>query len=202
MKKVGVIGGTFDPIHFGHLILAEQARDGAGLEKVIFMPAKMSPYKINRQCASEQHRYKMIALAIDGNEGFEVSDMELCGSEISYTIHTLEALQNQLGKEYQLHFICGTDAFLGMGGWRKIDELLRKFPLIIGARPRYKDKSRDELIRHFEAEYGARIQTVHMPKIDISSSDIKQRIRERRSIRYLLPEKVADYIESNNLYFE
>jgi nicotinate-nucleotide adenylyltransferase len=200
MKKVGLIGGTFDPIHFGHLILAEQARDGAGLEKVIFMPAKVSPYKINRQCASEQHRYNMAALAIEGNAGFDVSDMEICGSEISYTIHTLESCQRQLGHGYQLHFICGTDAFLGMEGWRNIEELLRNFPLIVGSRPRYKDKARDEMIRRFTAEYGARIEKVHMPKIDISSTDIKKRIRENRSIRYLLPEKVADYIEANSLY--
>jgi nicotinate-nucleotide adenylyltransferase len=105
-----------------------------------------------------------------------------------------------LGQEFQLHFICGTDAFLGMEGWHKIEELLKSFPLIVGSRPRYKDKARDELIRRFTAEYGARIQKVHMPKIDISSTDIKKRIRENRSIRYLLPERVADYIESNNLY--
>ncbi|NLT47766.1 MAG: nicotinate-nucleotide adenylyltransferase [Clostridiales bacterium] len=200
MKKIGLMGGTFDPIHFGHLILAEQARDGAGLDKVIFMPAKMSPYKTEQECVSEQHRYNMTSLAIRGNPGFTVSDMELCGPEISYTIHTLEALQQQFGREYQLHFICGTDAFLGMEGWRNVEGILRNFPIIVGSRPRYKDRARDDMIRHFIAKYGARIQKVHMPKIDISSSDIKKRIKEKSSIRYLLPESVINYIESNELY--
>ena len=200
MKKIGLIGGTFDPIHLGHLILAEQARDGADLEKVIFMPAKMSPFKTEQRSVSERHRYSMASLAIGGNPGFEVSDMEICGPEISYTIYTLEACQRRLGEEYQVYFICGTDAFLGMENWRNMEALLRNFPLIVGSRPRYRDRARDEMIRRFTAEYGARIQKVHMPKIDISSSDIKKRISEGRSIRYLLPEAVADYIESNGLY--
>ncbi len=200
MKKIGLIGGTFDPIHFGHLILAEQAKDGAGLDRVIFMPAKTSPYKIEQRSASEEHRYNMTALAIEGNPGFEISDAEIRGPEISYTIDTLEACQCRLGCECQLYFICGTDAFLGMEGWKNSEDLLRKFPLIVGSRPRYKDRARDEMIRHLTAEYGTSIQKVHMPKIDISSTDIKKRIGEGRSIRYLLPEAVADYIAANDLY--
>ena len=200
MRKIGLMGGTFDPIHFGHLILAEQARDGAGLNKVIFMPAKMSPYKAEQECVSGQHRYNMTSLAIRENPGFTVSDLELCGPDISYTIHTLEALRLQLGKEYQLHFICGTDAFLGMEGWRNVEGILRDYPIIVGSRPRYKDRARDDMIRHLTAKYGARVEKVHMPKIDISSTEVKKRILENKSIRYLLPQSVMDYIESNDLY--
>lgn len=200
MKKIGLIGGTFDPIHFGHLILAEQARVEAGLSQVIFMPAKTSPYKICKKCAEEDHRYKMVVLATQSNPNFTVSDMELKGPLISYTIDTLRACQGQLGPDYQLYFICGTDAFIGMEGWKNKESLLRDFPLIVGARPRYRDKARDEMIVKVEREYDAKVHKVHMPKIDISSTDIKDRIVNKRSARYMLPESVIDYIDEKGLY--
>lgn len=200
MRKIGLMGGTFDPVHFGHLILAEQAREEANLEQVIFMPAKTSPYKICYQCVSEEHRFNMVSLAIKRNPGFSISDMELKGPEISYTFDTLEALQVQLGEDCLLHFICGTDAFIGMGGWKNKDRLLQNYPIIVGARPRYRDRARDEMIKKVTSEYGSRVQKVHMPKIDISSTDIKDRIARERSIRYMLPEVVINYIEANGLY--
>ncbi len=200
MKKIGLIGGTFDPIHFGHLILAEQARVEAGLDEVIFMPAKKSPYKIIRQCVEDKHRFNMVSMAIRDNPNFSVSDMELCGPDISYTIDTLEALKEKLGNAADLYFICGTDAFLGMEGWKNKDGILKNFPIIVGSRPRYKDRARDEMIKRMTVEYGARIHRVHMPKIDISSSEIKMRISEDKSIRYLLPSDVISYIEDNGLY--
>ncbi|HZK01879.1 MAG TPA: hypothetical protein VFC96_03350, partial [Anaerovoracaceae bacterium] len=98
------------------------------------------------------------------------------------------------------HFICGTDAFIGMSGWKNKERLLQNYPIIVGARPRYRDKARDDMISKVTAEYGACVQRVHMPKIDISSTDIKERITKKRSIRYMLPEAVRMYIESNGLY--
>jgi nicotinate-nucleotide adenylyltransferase len=200
MKRIGLMGGTFDPIHYGHLILAEQARDGANLDEVIFMPAKMSPYKINCSCTGEKHRYNMVSLAISGNHGFSISDMEICGSEISYTADTLNALKDLLGSDTKLHFICGTDAFIGMGGWKNKEGIFKNYPIIVGSRPKYKDRSRDEMIDAITSEYGAEVVKVHMPKIDISSSEIKKRLAENVSVRYLLPDVVMEYIRENNLY--
>ena len=200
MKKIGLIGGTFNPIHYGHLILAEQARIGEGLSEVIFMPAKSSPYKMHCECAGEWHRYSMVSLAIESNPFFSVSDLEINGPEVSYTIDTLRSCKELLGEGSKLYFICGTDAFLGMEGWKNIDGIFMNFPLIVGSRPRYKDRARDEMIRRVREKYGAEVHKVHMPKIDISSSEIKNRIRDGKSIRYLLPENVSDYIETNKLY--
>lgn len=200
MKKIGIIGGTFDPIHFGHLILAEQARDGAKLDQVIFIPARMSPYKTDKKITDDMHRYEMVKKAICGNSGFVSSDMELKGPEISYTIKTLEKCKEKYGKEAEIYFICGTDAFLGIEGWLDSDLILKNFPLIVGSRPRYKDKARDELIERFCNAFGSRIMKVHMPKIDISSTGIKKRIKEGRSIKYLLPPEVEEYIHENCLY--
>lgn len=200
MKKIGLIGGTFDPIHFGHLILAEQARVEEGLDQVVFMPAKTSPYKVCKKCAEEDHRYKMVVLATKSNPHFTVSDLELKGPSISYTIDTLRACQDIFGPNHQLYFICGTDAFIGMEGWKNKESLLSDFPLIVGSRPRYRDKARDDMIEKVEREYGARVHKVHMPRIDISSTDIKDKIANKRSIRYMLPEAVMDYIEDMGLY--
>lgn len=200
MENIGLIGGTFDPIHFGHLILADQARTEAGLDCVIFMPAKTSPYKVSRKCVSEKQRYKMVSIAIEDNPDFEVSDLELKGEDISYTYETLMKLQAQLGPGKQIHFICGTDAFIGMGGWKNREKLLAGFPIIVGSRPRYRDRARDDMIEIFSKEYGARIQRIHMPKIDISSTDIKSRLLANRSIRYMVPQPVLKYIQSQDLY--
>jgi nicotinate-nucleotide adenylyltransferase len=200
MKNIGLIGGTFDPIHFGHLILAEQAKEEACLEQVIFMPAKVSPYKVNSRCVSEDHRFNMVSLAIADNDRFSVSDLEICGPRISYTIDTLEAMQLEFGSNYRINFICGTDAFIGMYGWKNKDSLLRKFPLIVGSRPGYRDRARDEMIKKVSSEYGATVQKVHMPKIEISSTDIKQRIKDGRSILYMMPKAVIEYIGSHGLY--
>ena len=200
MEKIGLLGGTFDPIHFGHLILAEQAKIEAVLDHVVFMPAKSSPYKVRQKCGSDHHRYNMVSAAIKGNPGFSVSNLELCGGEISYTYDTLRALQQQLGLGCCIHFICGTDAFIGMEGWKNKDKLLGNFPIIVGARPRYRDKARDAMITKFSYEYGAKVQKIHMPKIDISSTDIKNRLAAGKSIRYMVPEDVMNYIQTEKLY--
>lgn len=200
MEKIGLLGGTFDPIHFGHLILAEQARIEATLDQVIFMPAKSSPYKVKQKRGSDNHRYNMILAAIKGNQGFSVSNLELTGGEISYTYDTLRTLQKQLDPGCCIHFICGTDAFIGMEGWKNKDKLLENFPIIVGARPRYRDRARDSMIKKFANEHGAKVQKIHMPKIDISSTDIKNRLAAGRSIRYMVPDDVINYIQTEKLY--
>lgn len=200
MKKIGIMGGTFNPIHYGHLILAEQARDGVNLDQVIFIPAKMSPFKINQITASEQHRYTMVKLAIEKNKRFTLSDIELKGPEISYTVQTLKACRDLFNEDVKIYFICGTDSFLSMESWREAKTIFNNFSLIVGSRPRYRDKARDIMIKHLESTYHTEIQKIHMPKIDISSTEIKKRIREDRSIKYLVPSCVEEYIYGNNLY--
>jgi nicotinate-nucleotide adenylyltransferase len=200
MRKIGVIGGTFDPIHYGHLLLAEQAREGAQLEKVIFIPTHVSPFKIDQPPATAEHRLEMVRLAIEGNHNFEASDIELKDTGVSYTVRTLEACQASMGDRVNLYFITGTDSFLSMERWKDAENIFRKFSLIVGSRPRYKDKARNKLAQSLTERYGTEIVNIYMPKIDISSTDIKERIASGRSIRYLLPENVARYIDEKRLY--
>lgn len=200
MKRIGILGGTFDPIHQGHLILAEQAGDGANLDQVVFMPARLSPFKINTKIASQTHRYAMVQAAIEGNGRFSLSDIELKGPEVSYTIDTLLACQRHYGPDSEICFLCGTDSFLSMESWKNAQSLFRDFTIIVGSRPRYKDRARDILIKKLCIEYNAKIEKILMPKIDISSTGIKKRLEEGRSIKYLVPAAVEQYIYEHGLY--
>lgn len=200
MERIGIFGGTFDPVHYGHLILAEQARDGVKLDRIIFVPAKSSPFKQGKGKVSGNVRREMVDMAILGNPDFSSSDLELNGPNISYTIHTLEAFRKELGPDSSIHFICGTDAFLSIESWLEADSILRNFPLIVGGRPKYKDLAREQLIRKLKESHSAQIEQVFMPKIDISSTDIKSRVRQGKSIKYLVPPAVEDYIHQKELY--
>lgn len=199
-KKIGVFGGTFDPIHTGHLILAEQAREESGLDEIIFMPAKHSPYKVFKRTTPGEDRYKMVALAIEDNETFKVSDLELNGPEISYTVDTLDKLRELHEPDDILYFICGTDAFMGMSGWKNRERLLDEYRIVVGTRPGYMEKEIDDAILQLTENYGANIKKVAMPKLEISSTDIKKRLEKDTSIRYLVPDKVLAYIKEKQLY--
>lgn len=200
MKKVGILGGTFDPVHYGHLILAEQARSEASLNSVIFMPAMVQPFKLNIKSAEGDHRYAMLQEATAGNPQFSVSRKELDSPEISYTINTLEECRAEFGADREIYFIIGTDAFLSLEKWYAAKDLLEGFAFIIGTRPGYKEEERKALTTRLREQYGTKIVEIHNPEIEISSTDIKNRIREGKSIKYLVPERVEDYIYRNGLY--
>ncbi|HWQ79701.1 MAG TPA: nicotinate-nucleotide adenylyltransferase [Anaerovoracaceae bacterium] len=202
MKKIGILGGTFDPVHYGHLILAEQARAEVGLEQVIFMPAKVQPFKLNVKITGEEHRYAMLLEAIKGNAFFSVSRKELDTPGVSFTINTLQDLRAEFGVYTELCFIAGTDAFLSLENWYSAEDLLEGFTFIIGMRPGYKEQELKALITRMKAQYGTRIVEINNSEVEISSTDIKNRIREGKSIKYLLPESVEEYIHKNGLYRE
>lgn len=202
MKKIGILGGTFDPVHNGHLILAEQARTDAGLDQVIFMPAMVQPFKLNVKTAEGEHRYAMLQAAIAGNPYFSVSRKELDSPEISYTIHTLNECRAELGSDTEIYFIIGTDAFLNLEKWYAAEELLEGFCFAVGARPGYKEQELKVLFGRLKEKFGTKIVEINNPEVEISSTDIKERIREGKSIKYLVPESVEDYIYRNGLYRE
>lgn len=200
MKKVGIIGGTFDPVHYGHLILAEQSRTEASLDYVIFMPAMVQPFKLNMKSAEGEHRYAMLQEAIAGNPHFSVSRKELDSPEISYTINTLKECRAEFGADTEIYFIIGTDAFLSLEKWYAAEDLLEGFSFVIGTRPGHREEERKALVSRLREQYGTKIVEIHNPEIEISSTDIKSRIREGKSIKYLVPERVEDYIYRNGLY--
>lgn len=202
MKKIGIIGGTFDPVHYGHLILAEQARVEASLDQVIFMPAMVQPFKLNAKITDGSHRYAMLQEAVAGNPYFSVSRMELDKPEVSYTIHTLNDCREDFGADAELYFIIGTDAFLNLEKWYAAEDLLTDFSFVVGTRPGYKEQELNALIQRLQNQYSAEIIEINNSEVEISSTDIKNRVRAGKSIKYLVPDGVEAYIRKYMLYRE
>ncbi len=198
--RIGILGGSFDPIHTGHLILAEEALVQANLDQILFMPAKVSPFKQNQEVTSEFHRLEMVKRAIKDNARFQVSEYELKGEQVSYTIHTLRGLKYLIGEVHNLSFIMGTDAFLDIEKWYCSKELLTEFSFVIGSRPGYKEDLLLNTVDSLENRYSCNLQKIRNRLIEISSSEIKESRKEGKSIKYLVPKEVEEYIIAQNLY--
>ncbi|NMA55144.1 MAG: nicotinate-nucleotide adenylyltransferase [Firmicutes bacterium] len=195
--RLGIMGGTFDPIHYGHLVTAEAARDAFGLDKVLFVPNKLPPHKKDYQVSGAKHRYLMVVLATITNRFFEASRIELDRGGISYTIDTLRSLRSVYGSEVELYFISGADAILDLLGWKDVDELMALCYFIAATRPGY--RLSEQLLR-LQNEYPSRVFFVEVPALAISSTDIRRRVKLGKSIKYLLPEPVEYYLRKNKLY--
>ncbi len=200
MIKIGIFGGSFDPVHYGHLLLAEQARCMLQLNRVIFVPAKISPFKLNTVPTRGEDRYHMLRKAIAHNPYFFVSDYELKKDTVSYTIETLRFLKKEWGEEAELYFITGTDAFLSIMDWACAEELLTEFSFLVGNRPGYQQEALDHILAEVRRRYKTKVERVEMPQVDISSTDIKERFCQGRSVKYLLPDAVAEYALLHQLY--
>ncbi len=198
--KIGIFGGSFNPIHFGHLILAEHAADAAGLDKVILVPAFESPFKSGTGGAGSFHNLTMTRIAAEGNDRFEVSSIEVDKQKMSYTVDTMRELSEELAPETSLSFIMGGDSFLSLEKWKGVEELLRCYPFIIGIRPGFAGVDVENTANRLRKEYNADISIVPVPQADISSTDIRNRIGVGRSIHYLTPDGVIRYIEQHGLY--
>src|SRR3990167_6611583 len=208
---IGIFGGSFNPIHIGHLIVAEEVFQQRGLSKVIFMPTEISPHKESSDLIDSFHRYQMVKSAISDNEHFEVSDIEIKRSGKSYTIDTIRILREIYGEEYNLYLIMGTDMINEMSTWKEISILSGMCRFIMVNRSQiptngFSKSSFPECgirgIKVFSDEKIAEIEDlkVTIPPIGISSTEIREKLRNRRSIRYLVPQCVEDYIKTYNLY--
>jgi nicotinate-nucleotide adenylyltransferase len=215
--KIGIFGGTFNPIHYGHLRGAEEVRERFGLRKIIFIPSNNPPLK-TQEIIDPKHRYKMTELALSGNSFFEISDIEYRKPDKSYTVSTLEELRS-LYADTNLYFILGIETFLDIPNWSQPEKLVRLIDFIIISRPPfrfvdlllspYSDMSKEDLERLDKAElesYSAELKTnreaiaIRTPLIEISGTEIRRLVKEGNSIKYLLPEPVESYIISNKLY--
>jgi len=199
-QRIGIFGGSFDPVHYGHLILAEHVRSKAMLDKVIFIPAFVSPLKQGLAIADSRHRLNMVQLAIASNPAFEASDIEMSNVRVSYTVHTLEKLMAIYGPETDFFFITGSDTLFEIEKWYHFKTLLKNAGFIVGNRPGFREGRLTDHVSYLNAEYEATVSIVDIPEVDISSTDIKRRIREFESIKYLVPEKVEKYIKDHDLY--
>ena len=187
-SKIGILGGTFNPVHFGHLILAEQVRGQLGLDRVIFVPAFMPPHKSNREVIPARHRFEMLRLAAGNNKDFSVSDIEIRRKGKSYTVDTLR----QIKKRYphaELFFICGSDLVSEIPSWKNVDEIYALASFVLARRPGYGRRLS-----------GRPFIKISVAQVDISSSLIRRLRREGLSIRYLTPNNVVKYIERHRLY--
>lgn len=194
MKRIAVMGGTFNPIHYAHLISAEQVRAGLGYDKILFIPSARPPHKVaDADIIEPEHRYQMVLLAIGGNPHFEVSRIELERAGPSYTIQTLKALTKLYGETTELAWIIGADSLIEYKVWKDFDEVLARCIMIATTRLNY-DLNRVPL------EIRKRVTTFPITGVDISATAIRERVRKRLPIRYLVPEAVQAYIGRHQLY--
>jgi len=201
-SRIGIMGGTFDPIHYGHLAAAEAARIEFGLCKVIFMPVGNPPHKQSQAISDAEHRYRMTALATSSNSGFEVSRLEVDKAGITYTFDTMKELRNIYGEVPAIYFITGADAVLELLTWYKLGELLTLCKFIAVTRPGFDICKLEQKIAEITSKYDGEIICLEVPLLEISSTDIRERIRSGKPVKYLLPEEVEAYIHKNGLYKE
>ena len=191
--KIAIMGGTFNPIHYAHLLSAEQVREGLGYDKILFVPAARPPHKLQPDMVSAEHRYQMVLLATAENPYFEVSRIELDRDGPSYTIQTIKELRLLYGKTTELAWIIGADSLIEYKIWKDFDEVLKQCTMIATTRPNYD-------LQCVPAEIRNRVVTFQITGFDMSATEIRKRIQKNNSIRYLVPEKVVIYIEQHQLY--
>ncbi len=221
VKRAGLFGGTFNPVHLGHLRMAEEVKSGFNLDSVFFIPAALPPHKDASNLAGAADRYEMIARAIATNPGFALSDVEIRRQGRSYTIDTVAAFQEKSGGHTALYLIIGMDAFYEIETWKAYERLFEKIPFIVMPRPdpygRDSRASLEEMARHarhyvdkaYEMDKNQQRlvhpskQAIHLhgvTQLDISSSRIRSLVGANQSIKYLVPEVVEEYILAKDLY--
>ena len=200
MKNTGIMGGTFNPIHIGHLIAAQEAMEEFKLERIIFIPNRIPPHRQNEPgLLKGSVRFDMVNLAINSNPYFRGSRIELDREEISYTYHTIRSLKEEY-PETDFSFITGVDSLL-KDPWVKLDELLGLLKNFIAVtRPGFDDSLLKDRIAELDLSNGGNVKLLPVPKVGISSTMIRQRIKNGKSIKYMVPDPVESYIRKNNLY--
>lgn len=198
-KKVGVMGGTFNPVHIGHLMLAEWAMEAAGLDKVLFIPAGCPYMKDNGEIVDGQQRLHMVDLAIGARDDFLSSDMEIRRNGYTYTYETLEQLKKE-NPDTDYYFIMGADCLFSLENWAHPERLLQACTLIAAARNGSPTEALEAKCRELEARFHGSIRLLSFLSMEISSSEIRSRVKNGRSIRYMVPDPVIAYIEKNQLY--
>jgi nicotinate-nucleotide adenylyltransferase len=201
--RLGVMGGTFDPIHIGHLVTAEEARFQFHLEKIVFIPSAHPPHKTDETQSPAEDRIRMVELAVEGNPAFTVSDMEVQRPGLSYTIDTLHELHRMYGAETEIYFVTGADAILEILTWKNPEELLMEGRFIAATRPGYPLKKLSAALPELDSageETMKRVYAMEIPALAISSTDIRKRVAEGRPFRYLVPKEVWAYIKERGLY--
>lgn len=199
LQKIGIMGGTFNPIHNGHLIIAENAREEFQLDQILFIPTGHSPHKKERQIADASLRCDMISLAIKDNPFFQQDLTEVSSADISYTYITLQKLK-KIYPVAQLYFILGADSLFDIESWKNPEQILSICSILAAYRQHERQTEFSQQIAYLKEKYNCCIYPLDAPKFDVSSSEIRNRIEKNKTIRYMVPKEVEDYIKKNQLY--
>ncbi len=190
--KVGILGGTFNPPHIGHLLVADHVRAQLKLDRILFVPASIPPHKLNDDLVSPEHRLAMLGLAIHGNPLFDVSDVELRRGGVSFTVDTLRELKGR-SPDNELYLVIGMDNLIDFHSWKSPEEILQLAEVVVMTRPGFNVEDVPALMKD-------RVTICGVPAIDISSRDIRERLHRGQRITYRVTREVEEYIQRNNLY--
>lgn len=198
-RKIGILGGTFDPIHNAHLLLGESAREQFGLDRVIYIPNNLAHMPHRTEVSGAEERYQMVKMAINDNPYFTCSRLEIDKPDGSYTIDTITDLKNMYPGD-ELYLILGADSVLGIDSWYRASDLLKSCIIIAATRYDDDEAAIDKKRRELQSIYGADIRILNFNRIDISATDIRERIKKGRSVRYMLPDGCIEFICIKGLY--
>lgn len=197
-RKLGIMGGTFDPIHYGHLLIAQSAAEEFDLEQVIFLPTGKSPHKLNNQVTGADIRCDMVKLAIADNPKFKLSLLEAENTDINYTYLTLQKL-HQMYPDTRFYFIMGEDSLDDFADWKHPEEICRLASILAAVR-NDTGNSIQKKITHAVKDFSADIHMLHAPNVSFSSRDIRKRIQTGKNVHYMLPKEVEIFIRLHSLY--
>lgn len=199
IKRLGILGGTFDPIHCGHLVAAEYAREACQLDQIIFIPSARPPHKDLHQVLDSRHRYAMVELAVEDNPDFAVSALEIERQGLSYTVDTIATYLRQF-PQAEIFFIIGVDALRFINTWKNVERLAQICTFIVVTRPGCQLNRVDECFRAVPDLIWQQMIFIPVPGVLISSTDLRERIAAGKTIKYLVPPAVEQYIVNHNLY--
>lgn len=198
-KRIGIMGGTFDPIHYGHLLIAENAAEQFLLDEVMFMPTGISPHKKECSLTNSKLRCDMVSLAIRNNPHFSLSLQEINSSDINYTYKTLEGLKKQ-HPDTEFFFILGGDSLFELDSWKYPDRILKSSAVLAAIRDDWEGERFDRQITYLNKKYEGTILQLHAPNFSVSSKNIRKLISQNKTVRYMLPDDVLFYIQTYKLY--
>jgi len=199
-RRIGILGGTFNPIHYGHLIMAETIRESFELDKILFIPSGQPPHKTCSVLADAESRFEMVQRAVGSNRFFEASRIEIDRKGYTYTIDTLNLLKKEYGPGTKIYFLIGSDVIPELKTWKDYRNVFRMCEFIAAIRPGYDEEIYKDALREGRISDELKINMTKAPYIEISSSVIRERVRKGQTIKYLVPENVEYYIYSKGLY--
>lgn len=197
-KSIAIMGGTFDPLHNGHLVTAQAVYDTFNVDKVVIIPLGDAPHK-DRQLSNALDRYRMVSDAIGDNNAFAVSDMEINRQGKTYTVDTIEEIK-RLNPDIIVYFIIGADEVNMVENWKSPSKLLKMCRFVAVSRPGYKISDLIKKVETVRKKFGCEMYFLEVPALDISSSELREKVKEHKSIKYLVPKEIEDYINEHKLY--